>query len=72
MRLAAGRVCLIGRQRGVTINQVDAVEGNGKFFGHQLGLCGRNALAQLFLAAIRRHSPVGGDGDPGIELIDWR
>ena len=69
MRLAAGRVSLIRRQRRIAVNQLHAIEWHRQFFGHQLRLRGRDALAQLFLAAIGGDAAVGGDGDPGIHLI---
>src|ERR1700693_4537281 len=73
VRLAAGRVSLIGRHGRVAIDQFDALDGNTQLFGDQLSLRGRDSLAELFLAAICGDAAVGGDGDPGVDLIErWR
>ena len=69
MRLAAGSVALVGRQGRVAIDQFHAIEGHAKFFGDQLGLRGDDALAEFFLAGVGGDAAVGGDGDPGIELV---
>ena len=73
VRLAARRVGLIRRQRRIAVDQLHAVEWDGKLFSHQLRLRCDDALPQLFFATIGRHAAVGCDGDPGINFVDrWR
>ena len=63
MGLAARGVRLVGRERGVAVDQRHALEGHRQLFGDQLLLRGRNALPEFFLTA------VGGDGSVGAR---WR
>ena len=72
MRLAAGCVALIRRQRRVAIDQLDAIERHAEFFGHQLRLRRGDSLAEFFLAGVGGDAAVGADRDPGIELVRRR
>ncbi len=67
-RLAAGGRSLIGRDRGVALNQRDARERNGQLLGDQLHLHREDALPQLALAGVGGDAAVGADGEPRVEL----
>ncbi len=70
MRLAAGSVRLIGRHGRVAIDELDALERDAQLLGDQLHLRGGDSLAEFFLAAVCGDASVGGDGDPGVDLIE--
>ena len=66
--LTAGGDALIRRQRRIAIDQRNAIERHGQFFGYQLRLGRGHALAELCFAAVGCDFAVGGNGDPGIHL----
>ncbi len=68
-RLAARSRPLIGRERGVGLNEPHARERHGKLFGDELHLRRVDALAELDFAGMCRHHPVRAHGDPGVELL---
>jgi hypothetical protein len=67
--LAARSGSLVGRNGGVTLNQMHAVESDAEFLGHQLGLDRVHALAKVAFSGVGRNEAIGSDGDPGIQLI---
>ena len=69
MRLRAGCRALIGRERGIALNQLHAIDRHAQLFGDQLHLRREEALAELALAGVRGDAAVGGDRDPRVELL---
>ena len=69
VRLRARRRALVGRHRGVALNQPHAVERHADFLGDQLHLRGVEALPELALAGVRGDDAVGADGDPRVQRL---
>ncbi len=65
---AAGGRALVGRQRGVAFDQYDALDADAEFFGGHLRNRDAQSLAEIDLARIDRHRPVGVDRDEAVDV----
>ena len=72
VRLAAGSHALIRREGRIAVDELHAIKRHAQLLGDQLRLRRRDALAELFLAAIGGDAAIGRDRDPGIHLIGRR
>jgi hypothetical protein len=69
MRLLTRSRALIGTERRIALNQLDAIERDAQLLGDQLCLRGVQALADLALAGKGGDAAVGIDRDPRVELV---
>src|ERR1019366_7295012 len=72
MRLTPRRIRLIRCVSRIAVNQIHLIERNRQLLRHQLCLRRRDALTEFLLAAVCRDRPVGPDGNPRIQLPEWR
>ena len=69
MRLRSRSGSLIWGNFGVALDQLHAIQRNGKLFCHELGLRGVEPMPQLAFAGESGNAAIGGDGQPTIDLI---
>ena len=69
MRLRSRSGSLIWGNFGVALDQLHAIQRNGKLFRDQLGLRGVEPMSQLAFAGESGNAAIGGDGQPTIDLI---
>ena len=67
---AAGRRALVGRQRAVAFDQLDAVDADAEFLADHLAHRDAVPGAQVDLAREHDHRAVGADGEEGVELVE--
>ena len=72
VRLRPRRRALIGRHRGVALDQAHPRERDADFLGDQLHLSGVQSLAEFALARIGRDDAVGADRDPRVQHFGGR
>src|SRR2546426_6325496 len=69
MRLRSRSGSLIWGNFGVTLDQLHAIQRNGKLFRHELGLRGVEPMPQLAFAGESGNAAIGGGGQPTIDFI---
>ena len=67
--VGAGRAALIGRQRGVALDQLDAVDRQAEFFSHDLAQGDAQSLTKIDLAAEQGDGAVRVHVEEGIDLL---
>ena len=69
MALAAGAHALVRGDGCVTNDHLDARQRNAKFFGDELVLDRAETLTEVAFAGVGGDGFIGGNGDPGVDLI---